>query len=179
MYNYIYCAGLNISIYNRTIICPNETFVLPANQSFNIGDTQYKTQSMNLHTELHFIPAWSYAINHMLDPKMRENVFDNYLNKVDEQLDELNNGLFDFSGETTTIHHKYANVLLFACLLITCMSFIIYLYRQKLFNSKTIHEVSVKMTDLDQIQTENLIIETETKPTTSANTEPKVAIRLK
>ena len=82
----IYCSSLNITIYNRTIECPKETFVLPSNQSVFICDVQYKSQLLNMYTELQFIDSWSYAINHMLDPKMRENVYDNYLSKIDDQI---------------------------------------------------------------------------------------------
>ena len=178
MYNYLYCASLNITIYNRTITCPNETFVLPANQSFNIGDIEYKTQSMNLHTELHFIPSWSYAINHMLDPKMRENVFEGYLKQIDNQLDGLNENMFDFDANSPTTKHKYFNIILFACLIITCMSFIIYAYRQKLFQSKNIANNSVKMSELHEIQCEQLITSDDNKPTVRSRTEPKVLIQL-
>jgi hypothetical protein len=61
-YNYIYCASLNITLFQRQIPCPREPFVLPANQSFQIEDLHYESQSLNLHSELHFVPAWMQSI---------------------------------------------------------------------------------------------------------------------
>jgi hypothetical protein len=67
-YNYICCASLNISTYNRTIPCPDGVFVLPANQSFKIEDMVYDSRQLNLHSELHFMSELTYRVNYQLDP---------------------------------------------------------------------------------------------------------------
>ena len=88
-YNYVYCSSLNITVYNREIPCPDEVFPLPSNISFKVGSFNYKAQQAIVHSELHFVPTWTYRVNHHLDPLMRQNIYESYIKQIDESLSHM------------------------------------------------------------------------------------------
>jgi hypothetical protein len=134
-YNYIYCASLNITIFNRDIACPHEVFVLPSNQSFKIADIKYDTQQLNLHSEVRFIPSWSYDINNHLDPHMRQNVFSDYFSKLNLSIDSLNTETFIENFDKEIDYHKHGNVFLVIVILVLCITFIFIIWKFKICNS--------------------------------------------
>jgi hypothetical protein len=129
-YNYIYCASLNITTYNRTMSCLNDVFVLPSNQSFKIEDLTYDSQQLNLHSELHFIPEWKYRVNHQLDPLMRQKLYNSYFAKLNLSINDLNDNLVNRSESFIENPHKYGNILMIGLIVIICVLFFV-LYKRK------------------------------------------------
>ena len=108
-YNYIYCASLNITTYNREIQCPSEVIVLPSNLSFKIADMVYDAQQLNLHSELHFMPELTYRVNHQLDLHMRQKLWTNYFGKLNLSINELNEEQVDLKEGVFENPYKIGN----------------------------------------------------------------------
>ena len=176
-YNYIYCASLNITTYNRAIPCPNEVFVLPSNQSFQIEDMRYDSQQLNLHSELHFIPEWTYRVNHMLDPHMRQKLYNNYFSKLNLSINELDSEQIDerYSYET---HHKVGNVILII-LIVGILVAVLIMYKSK--NKKNlINKRSCVVADMNLQELEGLnIVKPQIKRTAeSSKSDAKVILTM-
>jgi hypothetical protein len=184
-YNYIYCASLNITIFNRLIPCPNEVFILPANTSFKIQDMEYEAQQLNLHTELHFVPMWSYAINHVIDPHMRSNLYDNYFSKLNMSINSLNTQSFNDKLENVNDHHKVANFILLSIIIFSCIAVVIWLQFKKCKKSSlkrnnkflNIEQNNMETIDLEEIAgNDSIVTNNKSKP---KSTESKVILTLK
>jgi hypothetical protein len=173
--------SLNITIYNRDIKCPKEVFVLPSNQSFKIGDICYESQQMNLHTEIHFIPDWSYSINNQIDPHMRENVFSDYFSKLNMSISSLNTESLNYDFEKDVNYHKYGNIGLLLLISILFILIIVIFKRYELCSKTNRAVPGVKLSDLQTIELNEK--PNEGNPTISSNvnknTDSKVVLTLK
>jgi hypothetical protein len=66
-FNYIYCHSLNISIYDRTLICSDYVFAVPNNAPFSINSITYESSLVNVQNTLALMPEWTQRINfHLL-----------------------------------------------------------------------------------------------------------------
>ncbi len=165
-YNYIYCNLFNITLFNRNISCPPEVFVIPSNQSFKIGDIQYDSQQLNLHSELRFVPDWSYSINHMIDAHMRENIFNDYFSKLNVSINSLNTKHFEGNIQEITNVHAYGNAFLLTIIIILTIIFIYIIMKYKIcLKSRAVTEVyndlefqSLKLNEGESIGTDDTVV---------------------
>ena len=87
--NHIFCNGFEITLYNRTINCPEFVFALPITSSFSIESLQYQTTDITIQSDLKFVPDLSQRINFALMPDLHNLQFTEMSNSVRRKLDEL------------------------------------------------------------------------------------------
>jgi hypothetical protein len=73
----------------------------------------YESQQLNLHTELHFIPSWSYSIDHQIDYNMRENIYLIYFFKLNLSKNSLNTDSFKDTASKSFNWYEFFNIVLF------------------------------------------------------------------
>ena len=89
-FNYIYCSFFNITIYKKTIICPDFVFAINSNESFQIGDLKYDAKQIKQSFKVRFDPTWTSTINHQLNPHMKSDLYNGYFKKIEEMINEMN-----------------------------------------------------------------------------------------
>ena len=124
-FNYIYCTSFNITIYKKTIVCPDFVFAVNLNESFQIGDLKYDAKQIKHSLEVTFDPGWSNTINHQLNPHMKSNILNEYFGKIEETIDEMNAILFkDNVPLISVIFGKNYMLIGIICFVILCVSII-------------------------------------------------------
>ena len=89
-YNYIYCNGFNLELYNRSILCPEFVFALPITTSFRIGTLSYQSNDMSVETDVSFASELSQRVNFMLMPDLHKIDFKELAKKVRSDIENIN-----------------------------------------------------------------------------------------
>jgi hypothetical protein len=93
-YNYIYCHTLKISVFNRTMDCPDYTFAIPYFASFTIGKLTYRADSLQLTHSLKVAPVTTSRVNFHLLPTLSFSSLHSDITKLQ-------------MGTTQETHHHY------------------------------------------------------------------------
>lgn len=98
---------------------------------FKIQDMEYWAQQLNLYSELHFVPSWSYTINHQLNPNLRNDLYDNFFSKLNMSINLLNTQSFDDRPNKSGSVHKIANFILLRIIIFGCITIVFWLKFKK------------------------------------------------
>ena len=153
-YNYIYCSSLNITVYKREIPCPEEVFPLPSNISFKVGSFNYKAQQVTIHSEFHFVPEWTYRVNHQLDPLMRHNIYENYFRQIDRSLNQIlddpdSYSINNFNGQNVNI------ILIFLVITLAgALMFTVCLMKKRLISRNKSHNENIEIEEVTKEEEE-------------------------
>ena len=123
--NYIYCSFFNITIYKKTIVCPDFVFAIGSNESFQIGDLKYNAKQIKHSYEVKFDPTWTNIINHQLNPHMNSDILNGYFTEIEETIDEMKAIVFNenmslisvFFGKNYMVIGIISFVVLCACII--------------------------------------------------------------
>ena len=124
--NYIYCSFFNITIYQKTIVCPDFVFAIGSNESFQIGDLKYNAKQIKHSYEVKFDPTWTNIINHQLNPHMKSDILNGYFTEIEETIDEMKAIVFNENMSLISIFFGKNYIIIGAILfiIILCACFI-------------------------------------------------------
>lgn len=101
--NVIYCEPLNVTIQNKTIICPKLPFPLPSSSAFSIGNFRYESRQITSRTQINFDSELTHTINFKLMPDLHNADFDALIEEFHQRRKETTPILpFDFSLKDRT-----------------------------------------------------------------------------
>ena len=117
-YNFIYCASLQIVVFNRTFDCPSFVFSIPHFASFSIGRLHYRADNLQLAHVLKLAPVTSSRVNFHLLPKLP--MFQLH-DDIRQEIADLKN--FTSLPEHHLIHHDHASLAIVVVLLLPMFIF--------------------------------------------------------
>ncbi len=152
-FNYIYCHSLNISIYNRSLVCPDYVFAVPNNAPFSINSITYESSLVNVQNTLSLMPEWTQRINFHLMPKFHDLNQSEIAKQTREEINSIKKHEFErhiVYNYDSVIHFIYFSLLIAAIIAIT-----VYFQkrRSKSINLDKIREIELKR---HEISTENI-----------------------
>jgi hypothetical protein len=121
-FNYIYCHSLNITIYNRSLTCPDYVFAVPNNAPFNINSITYESSLVNVQNTLSLMLEWSQRINFHLMPRLHDLNLSEIAKQTREDIKTIKKHEFErhiMYNNDFLIHFVYISLLLGAIITIT------------------------------------------------------------
>jgi transposase InsO family protein len=121
-FNYIYCHSLNISIYNRSLVCPDYVFAVPNNAPFSINSVTYESSLVNVQNTLSLMPEWTQRINFHLMPKLHDLNLSEIARQTREEINSIKTHEFGrhiVNNYDSVVHFIYISLLIVAIIAIT------------------------------------------------------------
>jgi hypothetical protein len=154
--NYIYCNTLNISIYNRTLNCPDYVFSVPNSASFNINSISYESSLVNVQNTLSLKPDWGQRINFHLMPTLHNLNLTEIAKQTKEEINKIEHHTGPrFIEINSQPNMQFIYIILIIILLIALT---VYFKRRR---SKAIHSANVRNIEIQRHHQSQITHETE------------------
>jgi hypothetical protein len=123
-HNYIYCASLNITTFDREIACPQEVFALQV-----INDSKFiRSLNRSIHSKL------TIRYKQSPQPSYASKCIFGFFSKLNLSIDSLNTENFIENFDKETDYHKYGNIFLVIVIFVLCIAFIFFIRKFKICN---------------------------------------------
>ena len=159
MFNYIYCHSLNISIYNRSLTCPDYVFAVPNSAPFSINSVTYESSLVNVQNSLSLMPEWSQRINFHLMPKLHDLNLSEIARQTREEINSIKR--FEFERRTVQNYDFLIHLVYFSLLMAVIIAFTVY-FRKRRNDSRNLDRI--REIELESYEIKNEDIEDSDTP---------------